>query len=147
MLIERLLATGTEIVTPHCVTTPRGRTFDRNAWSDGGRLHLEDRPGGPDPARAHPVRGPTLPRSADAPAAPSGAETVLHFAMPSHMRPQSGARNVNYTMFEADRIPADWAARARLCERVAVPTRASRNAWIASGVDPARVRVSPLGVD
>jgi glycosyltransferase involved in cell wall biosynthesis len=80
-------------------------------------------------------------------AAPNGAETVLHFVMPSHMRPQSGARNVNYTMFEADRIPADWAARARLCERVAVSTRASRDAWIASGVDPARVCVAPLGVD
>ena len=79
--------------------------------------------------------------------APNGAETVLHFVMPSHMRPQPGARNVNYTMFEADRIPADWAARARLCERVAVPTRASRHAWIASGVDPARVCVAPLGVD
>jgi glycosyltransferase involved in cell wall biosynthesis len=80
-------------------------------------------------------------------AAPNGAETVLHFVMPSHMRPQAGARNVNHTVFEADRIPADWAARARLCERVAVPTRASRDAWIASGVDPARVSVSPLGAD
>ena len=80
-------------------------------------------------------------------ATPNGAETVLHFVMPSHVRPQAGARNVNYAMFEADRIPADWAARARRCERVAVSTRASRDAWIASGVDPARVCVSPLGVD
>lgn len=80
-------------------------------------------------------------------AAPNGAETVLHFVMPSWLEPQSGARNVNYTMFEADRIPADWAARARLCELVAVSTRASRDAWVASGVDPARVCVSPLGVD
>jgi glycosyltransferase involved in cell wall biosynthesis len=77
----------------------------------------------------------------------NGAETVLHFVMPSRLRPRPGARNVNYTMFEADRIPADWAARARLCELVAVATRASRDAWIASGVDSARVRVSPLGVD
>ena len=80
-------------------------------------------------------------------ATPNGAETVLHFAMPSRLLPEPGARNVNYTMFEANRIPADWAARARLCELVAVATGASRDAWIASGVDPARVCVSPLGVD
>ena len=78
---------------------------------------------------------------------PNGAESVLHFAMPSQLRPEPGARTVNYTMFEANRIPADWAACAWLCELVVVPTAASRDAWIASGVDPARVCVSPLGVD
>jgi glycosyltransferase involved in cell wall biosynthesis len=80
-------------------------------------------------------------------ATPNGAETVLHFVMPSLLRPQPGARNVNHTMFEADRIPADWAARARLCDLVVVSTSVAREAWIASGADPARVCVSPLGVD
>jgi hypothetical protein len=80
-------------------------------------------------------------------ATPNGAETALHFVMPSWLEPQAGARNVNYTMFEADRIPADWASRARLCELVVVSTGASRDAWTASGADPARVCVSPLGVD
>ena len=37
----------------------------------------------------------------------NGAETVLHVAMPSRLRPRPGARNVKYTMFEADWIPAD----------------------------------------
>jgi hypothetical protein len=41
-LIERLLATGRDIVQPHCVLTPGGPTFDRNGWRDRGRLHLED---------------------------------------------------------------------------------------------------------
>lgn len=41
-LIERLLATGREIVHPHCVLDSGGPTFDRNAWRDRGALHLDD---------------------------------------------------------------------------------------------------------
>jgi hypothetical protein len=41
-LVERLLDTGKEIVQPHCVLDPGGRTFDTNAWRDQGRLHLDD---------------------------------------------------------------------------------------------------------
>jgi hypothetical protein len=41
-LVERLLATGRDIVQPHCVLTPGGPTFDRNGWRDHGRLHLDD---------------------------------------------------------------------------------------------------------
>jgi hypothetical protein len=41
-LIERLLATGKEIVQPHCVVESGGQTFDLNAWRDYGRLHLGD---------------------------------------------------------------------------------------------------------
>jgi peptide chain release factor subunit 1 len=41
-LIERLLATGKDIVQPHCVTRVGGQTFDCNAWRDHGRLHMDD---------------------------------------------------------------------------------------------------------
>jgi hypothetical protein len=41
-IIERLLATGKDIVQPHCVLEYGGRSFDRNAWRDQGRLHLDD---------------------------------------------------------------------------------------------------------
>jgi peptide chain release factor subunit 1 len=41
-LIERLLATGKEIVQPHCVLEHGGPTFDCNGWRDQGRLHLDD---------------------------------------------------------------------------------------------------------
>jgi hypothetical protein len=41
-IIERLLATGKDLVQPHCVLDYGGPTFDRNAWRDHGRLHLED---------------------------------------------------------------------------------------------------------
>jgi FkbM family methyltransferase len=41
-LIERLLASGKDIVQPHCVLDYGGRTFDLNGWRDQGRLHLDD---------------------------------------------------------------------------------------------------------
>jgi peptide chain release factor subunit 1 len=41
-LIERLLATGKNIVQPHCVLEYGGPTFDCNGWRDRGRLHLDD---------------------------------------------------------------------------------------------------------
>lgn len=78
---------------------------------------------------------------------PVGAGVLLHFTMPTQARPRNGIRNVNYTMFEADRIPGVWAARAADHDCTVVPTESSRQAWIAGGVAPDRVRVSPLGVD
>ncbi len=45
-LIGRLLATGRDIVHPHCVKRYGGPTFDLNAWRDHGRLHMEDLRGG-----------------------------------------------------------------------------------------------------
>jgi len=41
-LIERLLATGKDLVQPHCVLDHGGPTFDLNGWRDHGRLHLDD---------------------------------------------------------------------------------------------------------
>jgi hypothetical protein len=83
-VIERLLATGKEIVTPHCVMTPGGRTFDLNAWSYGGRLHLEDMRGGPDLVPLDTVGGTMLLVLADAhrdglnfPAYPFGRQNPL----------------------------------------------------------------------
>ena len=41
-LIQRLLATGKDIVQPHCVKVYGGPTFDRNAWRDHGKLCMSD---------------------------------------------------------------------------------------------------------
>jgi hypothetical protein len=41
-LIERLLATGRDIVHPHCVLQPGGPTFDRNGWREHGGVLLEN---------------------------------------------------------------------------------------------------------
>ncbi len=78
---------------------------------------------------------------------PVETDTVLHFTMPNHARPRVGKRNVNYTMFEADKIPADWAARAADHELVIVPTESSFRAWSRSGVAESKLRICPLGVD
>lgn len=41
-LIERLLATGKDIVHPNCVLEPGGPSWDQNAWRDDGQFHLSD---------------------------------------------------------------------------------------------------------
>ena len=41
-VLDRLLATGKDIVQPHCLHRSGGATFDRNAWRDRGRFHLDD---------------------------------------------------------------------------------------------------------
>ena len=41
-IIERLLATGKDLIQPHCVLDYGGPTFDKNGWRDHGRLHLDD---------------------------------------------------------------------------------------------------------
>lgn len=41
-VLRRLIATGFEIVHPHCVTRPGGPTFDQNGWRDHGTKMLCD---------------------------------------------------------------------------------------------------------
>lgn len=41
-IINQLLASKKDIVTPHCVLEYGGCSFDRNAWRDRGALYLED---------------------------------------------------------------------------------------------------------
>jgi glycosyltransferase involved in cell wall biosynthesis len=79
--------------------------------------------------------------------APVGARTVLHFTMPNQGRPCFGKRNVNYTMFEADRIPQAWVNCAFAHDLIVLPTEAAYRAWADSGVPEARLRLCPLGVN
>jgi len=79
--------------------------------------------------------------------APVGADVTLHFTMPTLCRPRAGNSNVNYTMFEADRIPGEWAVRAADHARIVVPTESSLRAWTASGVAEEKLRIVPLAVD
>jgi hypothetical protein len=41
-ILQRLITLDLDIVHPHCVLEYGGKTFDRNAWCDNGRLHMED---------------------------------------------------------------------------------------------------------
>jgi hypothetical protein len=65
-VIQRLLATGKEIVQPHCVREYGGRSYDRNAWRDKGSLHMHDMRDEGDLVRLHAVGGTMLLVKADA---------------------------------------------------------------------------------
>lgn len=78
---------------------------------------------------------------------PSGARTALHFCMPHQVARQRGKINVNYTMFEATRIPRLWVRRNRRHDLVVVPTDSSAQAWIGSGMPEGQVRICPLGIN
>jgi hypothetical protein len=65
-VIGRLLATGKDVVMPHCVVAPGGPTFDLNAWTDHGRLHMDALRGGPELVPLQSVGGTMLLVRADA---------------------------------------------------------------------------------
>jgi hypothetical protein len=70
----------------------------------------------------------------------------LFFCMPHQVVPGAG-RIINYTMFEADRIPEDWVDLSRHHDLIVVPVESCRQAWTDSGVPKGKVAVAPLGVD
>jgi glycosyltransferase involved in cell wall biosynthesis len=119
------------------------REFVRELHRQGVRVQLTDLPlWGPAklPPHLRDAWFDTLDR-------PAGAHSVLHFCMPHQVQVEAGHANVNYTMFEATRIPAAWVAHQRRHDLVIVATESSRVAWIASGVPEASVRVCPLGIN
>ena len=77
---------------------------------------------------------------------PVDAQTILHFTMPSWARPKPGKRNMNFTMFEADRIPRSWVDCSSAFECIVLPTQSSFDAWRSSGVPERRLHICPLGV-
>lgn len=118
------------------------REFVREFVRQGVRVRLEHLPGWSIdlPAELRETWFDTL-------NAPVDAQTTLHFTMPNHAWPHPGKRNVNYTMFEADRIPRHWVECARAHDLIVLPTESSFNAWTLSGVPEERLRICPLGVD
>ena len=79
--------------------------------------------------------------------APRETDVALHFTMPTLCRPRAARVNVNYTMFEADRLPREWAVRAAEHERIIVPTRCCAQTWTDSGIAAEKLRIVPFGVD
>jgi glycosyltransferase involved in cell wall biosynthesis len=78
---------------------------------------------------------------------PVDAGMTLHFTMPHQVVIDDTAMHVNYTMFEATRVPASWIDHHRAHRLVVVPTESSRQAWLASGLPAGKINVCPLGVD
>jgi glycosyltransferase involved in cell wall biosynthesis len=119
------------------------RHFARQLVAAGVEVGLVDLPGWTPHKLAAAQRDPWF----DALARPVAAVTTVHFCMPHQVRPVPGQLDVNYTMFEADRVSADWVARGRRHDLLVLPTESSRQAWLASGFAEARIRLCPLGVD
>jgi glycosyltransferase involved in cell wall biosynthesis len=78
---------------------------------------------------------------------PHDSEIAVHFCMPHQVIRVPGKLNVNFTMFEATRVPPSWVAEGRRQDLLIVPTRSSEEAWVRSGMPPHRIRLCPLGVD
>ena len=64
-IIQRLLATGKEIVHPNCVLEYGGKSYDRNAWRDKKKYHLDDLRREGDLVKLHAVGGTMLLIKAD----------------------------------------------------------------------------------
>ena len=73
--------------------------------------------------------------------------TVLQFCLPTQVLSWPKSVTINYTMFEATRAPAEWISRSKKHDLVILPTESSRQAWIAGGMPPDRIRLCPLGID
>ena len=78
---------------------------------------------------------------------PTGATTCLQFLTPSHARPLNGLKNINYTMFEAVRIPDSWVESAHQMDLIIVPNQYGKNIWMESGVPGGKIEICPLAVD
>lgn len=59
-LIERLLSHDLDILHPDCVREPDGPSFDRNAWTNGGKTHMDGLRGRGRPVRIESVGGTVL---------------------------------------------------------------------------------------
>jgi glycosyltransferase involved in cell wall biosynthesis len=115
----------------------------RELHTQGVAVELIDLPEwGPATLPAH-LRDPWF----DSLTKPTAARIMLHFCMPHQVVPDAKWLNVNYTMFEATRIPLGWVANARIHDLVILPTESSRRAWIASGVPEDELRLCPLGIN
>lgn len=78
---------------------------------------------------------------------PLDCRTVLHFCMPHQVAAACGLLNVNFTMFEATRVPRKWVRLNGRHDLVVLPTESSQRAWVESGFPESRTALCSLGVD
>lgn len=57
------------------------------------------------------------------------------------------ARRIGYTIFETDRIPAEWVPLCNKMDEIWVPSEFNLQTFSASGVDRRKLRVLPYGID
>jgi glycosyltransferase involved in cell wall biosynthesis len=115
-----------------------GREFVRGFDALGAHLRAEDVPLGPQRARLD-VWAERRLRELAVVQSGAGATRIEH-GPPSRWEP--GAR-VGRAFHETDRIPAPWVEPCNSVEEVWVPSRFNLETFVASGVDPERLRVIP----
>lgn len=119
------------------------REFVRELHRQGVELELEDIPEwGPAKLSPH-LQDPFFTTLGN----PVDARVVVQFCMPHQIQHHARLVDVNYTMFEATRIPAHWVKRSLRCAMTALPTESSRRAWLDSGVPSDQLRLCSLGID
>jgi glycosyltransferase involved in cell wall biosynthesis len=119
------------------------REFVRELHRQGVELELEDLPEwGPAKLPPH-LQDPFFNTLGN----PVDARVVVQFCMPHQIQHHVRLVDVNYTMFEANRIPAHWVRRSQRCDMTVLPTESSRRAWAGSGVPADRLQICPLGID
>ena len=102
------------------------RMFVRHLAARGIAIELIDFP------EWHPVKLPDALTDPwfEALTTPVDAKIGLQFCMPHQVVSMPGRLTVNYTMFEATRVPAEWIARGCAHDLIVVPTESSRMAWL-----------------
>ncbi|XID90875.1 glycosyltransferase family 4 protein [Paenibacillaceae bacterium WGS1546] len=56
-------------------------------------------------------------------------------------------KTIGITLFETDRVPADWPAKCNLLDEIWVPSKFNYDTFSRSGVDAAKLRVVPYPID
>jgi len=117
------------------------REFVRHLARRSVRVQLTDIPGW------HPVKLPAAARDPwfETLDGPVDAAVLLQLCMPHQVMDDARRLVVNYTMFEASRVPASRIACAGGVDLVVVPTESSRRVWLAGGFPGGRLRVCPPG--
>jgi len=80
--------------------------------------------------------------------APTTPRVTFHHSLIPHFEPDAAAAvNILHTVFEAEGLPAGWAAAANHADKVLVMTEWNRQVFARSGVEPEKLLVLPPPVD
>jgi len=120
------------------------RGFSRELYRQGIAIEMRDYPNW-SASKLPPGEQDSLLASLERPC--EDAQTVLQFCSPLQVQRCPGKLNVNFSMFEATRVPDAWVRENREHDLVLVPTESSREAWLNCGMPAHRIRICPLGVD
>ena len=73
--------------------------------------------------------------------------SLVHATPDAFFAAPPGTVRIGRTMFEADRLPPAWVAACGTMHAVWVPSHFNYHTFAASGVDPRKLRILPVGVD